>query len=415
MEQRSEKTDRLGSKRDVGEGSYLQSFTSERIISQSNISRREKGWAQQASNQSRKPQQICALPGFQNKGFALSKIVITEWRPHVKNRFKRYIFQCAAKQGVLKISKISMGRKLVRVPLPLFWTRPSTKSFYHVIKGSNVSAKAFDDSGNNIPGRSINFQKYYGAFPSTRLCNISATASRICDKFQEVCFRINSGNRFSGYDCELNENDIVFTSGKGSENKESVSGGVQESLTRINSFVMNINFHYSSYSRSKSLVSVSSTTTNSNTKVECILHGHSAIECYGQRGTCMVDKKFSINQWSGHYSVPIIDANADRWFQGRLGCSVSRDKNWGALVKEGTGVSYKSLRTFSNKICTSNLQQNDEFQIITYPSRQPNCFELPIKNGKDKDSGTSQSFEGDLGVSSQTSDHDCCKVLPSLP
>ena len=35
-------------------------------ISQSNISSREKGWGQQASNQSKKPQQICALTAFQN-------------------------------------------------------------------------------------------------------------------------------------------------------------------------------------------------------------------------------------------------------------------------------------------------------------------------------------------------------------
>ena len=75
----------------------------------------------------------------------------------MQNRFKRCIFQCGAKQGVPEISKISMGRKLVRVPLPLPWTKPSTKGFYQVIKGSNVNAKAFDHSGYNIPGRSINF------------------------------------------------------------------------------------------------------------------------------------------------------------------------------------------------------------------------------------------------------------------
>ena len=77
MEQRSERTDRLGSKRDVGERSYLPSFTSRRRISQSNISSREE-WRQQASNQSKKPQQICALPVFQNGGFALPNIFITE-------------------------------------------------------------------------------------------------------------------------------------------------------------------------------------------------------------------------------------------------------------------------------------------------------------------------------------------------
>ena len=77
----------------------------------------------------------------------------------------------------------------------------------------------FDDSDNNIPGRSINFREYYRRDTrSTGLCNISVTAPRICDKFQEVCFGTNSGNTVSGYHCELKDNDIVFISGKGSEN-----------------------------------------------------------------------------------------------------------------------------------------------------------------------------------------------------
>ena len=73
MEQRSGRTDGLGSERDVGEGSFLQSFTSGRRISQSNISSREKGWGRKPSNQFKYLQQICALPAFQNGGFALRK------------------------------------------------------------------------------------------------------------------------------------------------------------------------------------------------------------------------------------------------------------------------------------------------------------------------------------------------------
>ena len=119
---------------------------------------------------------------------------------------KDALFQCAAKQGFPEISKISMGRKLVRVPLPLFWTRSSTKCFYQVIKGSSVSAKAFDHSGNNIPRRSINLWENYGKYIcSTGLYNISATAPRICDTFQEMCFRTNLGKRVSEYDCELKD------------------------------------------------------------------------------------------------------------------------------------------------------------------------------------------------------------------
>ena len=60
-------------------------------------------------------------------------------------------------------------------------------------------------------------------------------------------------------------------------------------------------------------------------------------------------KKFRIKQWSGHYSVFLTGTNADRCFQERLGCSVSREKNWGLVVKEGTGVSYKSFKLLAIK------------------------------------------------------------------
>lgn len=74
----------------------------------------------------------------------------------------------------------------------------------------------------------------------------------------------------------------------------------------------------------------------------------------------MVDKNFSAS---------LTDTNADRYLQERLGYSVSRNKNWGPVVKEGTEVPYKSFRMFINKICTSNLRQINEFLISTYPRR----------------------------------------------
>ena len=170
----------------------------------------------------------------------------------MQNLFKRCIFQCAAKQGAPEISKISMGRKLVEFVCPCFGLGPAPRAFTKLLK-----------------------------VPMSLLRRLMIQA-------------------------------IIFL-----ENKESVSGGVQstrDNLVRTNTFVRNINFHYSSFPPSTSSVSVSSTTTNNNTKEESILHGHSDIERYGLRGTCMLDKKFRINQWSGHYSPSLTDTNADRCF-----------------------------------------------------------------------------------------------------
>ena len=96
MEQRSGRTDGLGSERDVGEGSFLQSFTSGRRISQSNISSREKGWGQQASKQSKKPQQICTMCKIDLKDAFLSVPLSRESRKLVRFQWEGsfYEFLC---------------------------------------------------------------------------------------------------------------------------------------------------------------------------------------------------------------------------------------------------------------------------------------------------------------------------------
>ena len=74
-----------------------------------------------------------------------------------------------------------------------------------------------------------------------------------------------------------------------------------------------------------------------------------------------------------------------------------------------------ALLTFSK---TMNIQYIYIIQYIQYiyTSRQPNCLELPLKDGRGNESRTSQSFEGDLGLSSQTSDDaEYCGVPPRLP
>ena len=62
------------------------------------------------------------------------------------------------------------------------------------------------------------------------------------------------------------------------------------------------------------------------------------------------------------------------------GCSVAKDKDRRPVVKEGIGILYKSFGAISHKICNSNLQQNDEFQVSTYSHRQSRYLKLPLEN-----------------------------------
>ena len=66
----------------------------------------------------------------------------------------------------------------------------------------------------------------------------------------------------------------------------------------------------------------------------------------------MVDKKLKNLQWSLLDSVSQSSANTDRCIQKELGCSKSRDINRGAMVKEGTVVTHRHIRTESSRIST---------------------------------------------------------------
>lgn len=83
-----------------------------------------------------------------------------------------------------------MERVRVRVSKHLLWSGSSTKTFYQIIKSTNTSVEAFDDSSNNVHGRSSNFREYFGKNTySTRLCDFPSAAARFCDKFQEMNFQ----------------------------------------------------------------------------------------------------------------------------------------------------------------------------------------------------------------------------------
>ena len=96
-------------------------------------------------------------------------------------------------------------------------------------------------------------------------------------------------------------------------------------------------------------------------------------------------------------------------------------KGWGAMCQGIRNGSLRSKKEQENHINLLELLAiksallTFKFQISTYLGKQLNCLELPLKDESDKESGTFQSFEGDLGLSSQTSDHDYCGVPLRLP
>ena len=76
----------------------------------------------------------------------------------------------------------------------------------------------------DIFGPSPNFLECFGGNTyGTRLYDFPSEVSRFCDKFQKMYFETNPGDRgdkVSGYDSKLKNNDFVFIFRKSKKNKE---------------------------------------------------------------------------------------------------------------------------------------------------------------------------------------------------
>ena len=91
------------------------------------------------SNKLETPKSVHTLPARQDEGLALPSKQSKEGRLHVQTGFKRCMLFSSIKSCMQKICAVSLSREALRVSLPLFWTRPSTKNFYKFNQSSNFS------------------------------------------------------------------------------------------------------------------------------------------------------------------------------------------------------------------------------------------------------------------------------------
>ena len=123
-------------------------------------------------------------------------------------------------QRLTKISTVSLGRKLVRVPVPILWFWDQLPEFLQIIKGSDLSFETSDDKGHSLSRRFIDFRKQYERNIYRKgYCDLPIATSRLCNKSEEVCVRSCTRNRVLRVHCEFPNYDFVITKGKGSESK----------------------------------------------------------------------------------------------------------------------------------------------------------------------------------------------------
>ena len=65
------------------------------------------------------------------------------------------IFFSSPQQKLSIVCQISMVRQPVRISLPMFWTRASSKNFYKIIKSPNCSLETDQHSNHYLPRRYV--------------------------------------------------------------------------------------------------------------------------------------------------------------------------------------------------------------------------------------------------------------------
>ena len=92
-------------------------------------------------------------------------------------------------------------------------------------------------------------------------------------------------------------------------------------------------------------------------------------------------QKFENLQWSLLDSVSQSSADTDRRIQKGLGVQYVKRYQQGDLVKGGTVITHKCVRTEISKISTFDLQQTKIFENGSFTNRQHHCTTLPSENG----------------------------------
>ena len=127
-------------------------------ILQQFVSDQQKRWQEPSSQKFEGSESVHSLQTLQDGRFV--KVCVAKKGLHVQNRPEGCILQRSSTQRLMKLSTVSLGRKLVRVSVPILWFGTSSDNIHKIIKGSNLSSETSDDNDYNLSGRFIDFRKH---------------------------------------------------------------------------------------------------------------------------------------------------------------------------------------------------------------------------------------------------------------
>ena len=147
----------FGIKRDVEERDNNENSTWSRRVFEHLIPCGEKRRRLSPCDKSKKVDPVRSFSPFENGTRFLVKAHNTGGRLDVQTGPERCIIQCPIRSKLEKNCKVSVEKYSLRVHVPVFWTRPSTKGVYKVIENSNLSPEKDQYQSDNIFRRYVNF------------------------------------------------------------------------------------------------------------------------------------------------------------------------------------------------------------------------------------------------------------------
>ena len=166
-------------------------------------------------NKSQIFEQFHTLPTFHNGRDAFNKRSSLRARFFDKDRSKRCLFWHTSRQKLKKIYSFSMGKKLTRIPLLMFWPGFSPSDFHKTSEGPNCLIKQDQCKNNNFFGRhAANGPNVERKFASKRDIDFSITKFRFCDKYKKVPTNTSDGNRVFGVSDKFSKHDVSLNPGK---------------------------------------------------------------------------------------------------------------------------------------------------------------------------------------------------------
>ena len=158
------------------------------------------------------PKSVCTLQALQDGWFTQSSKHSKEGRLHVQTGFEGFILFSSIKSSLQKFCSVSLVRETLRVSLPLFWTRPSTKNFYKITQNSSFSVASPEHTNYNSLGRHVVDWPYNRRNVSgQRQSNLPSSTTRVYIEFKEVSVDTYRENRVLRGDSKLINHDPVST------------------------------------------------------------------------------------------------------------------------------------------------------------------------------------------------------------